>query len=189
MSKPLDLMGLIWGATNKATGHSWVRLNVAMQDGLRLAISAGFRFERDDIKAIIAYGRGRWVGCETVERGYALAVESGNISAAIAIERYRDRKPFTAKGLAVGVNGIAREVSRLAAGFTFDWDGARATVTSFAKDGQSLTACTYKSPQKDERGYRLPAKIDRRYTITLSDLRAANQKYIDAHKSTVEATQ
>jgi hypothetical protein len=181
-----------WYGANKGTAHSWERLNHAMQDALRLAIGAGLKFEPGDWGRIASsFGFDRWIGAEGEERFYALAVQVGNMSAVKAMEDAWGRRPFIADrvkpgralhGYLHGNDLTKRKRCRLAVGFEFQWETTEVTVTSFAPDDSYLTACSYRR----DGGYdkcpvcvqprRWPKSVlDRKFTITHADLRAAHR--------------
>jgi len=97
-SPAYSLMAHVWQCSLEATGHSWERLNHAMHDALKLAINAGMIFESDDFGRIMAGFRGGyWILDGGGEWCYALAVRTGNLSAARAFEHWKGRKPFIGK--------------------------------------------------------------------------------------------
>lgn len=171
-SPAMQLLELVWGNTNGATGHSWERLNHAMQDALSLAINAGLRFDADDFKALGRFDPGYWIGPDGGEWAYSLAVAVDNQSAIKAFEKHAGRPPLIGDNVnlyvnASGVHGqtASRTRGRLAVGSVFDYAGVRPTVTSFK--GDAAIACTYKV---SENGASYPKKIDRRFRITGDDL-------------------
>jgi hypothetical protein len=84
------------------------------------------------------------------------AVESSNTTACISFEKYRGRGPFVFGG------------RRLHVGSVFEWAGVHnVIVTSFADDGLSLIACTYKDGAR--------RVVDKRMRITLDELKIAEK--------------
>jgi hypothetical protein len=154
------LVAHVWQHSQQATGHSWRRLNHAMASAMSLAIAAGLKFEPGDMKSIYDTMRGGyWF---PGERMYAEAVKYDNTSACVSYEKMVDRPPFVFGG------------GRLAEGSDLQWDGVGPVrVTSFAKDGQSLIACSYRGVD------RTPA---RKVTITLAQMRAAETTRTTANK-------
>lgn len=152
----------IWeGAQLLDAGHSWQRFNGALHATLCLAITAGLHFDDGDFRRFWSEMRGsRWFNGNDGAKGehfYTEAVKCGNDSACRSFEAWVGRKPFVFGG------------SRLHVGAPIEWGGVYASVTSFAKDGSSLTACSY----KDTDGHR--REVDKRLTIALEDLRAAEK--------------
>ena len=114
-ASPVDrLLTIVWENTLKATGHSWERLNHAMHAALKLAIGAGFEFETDDMKQVMAnYRTGYWIG--DPEWCYSMAIGQGNLSAAKSYEAWKAREPFIADDVDIGRHwnneGFAHSVS------------------------------------------------------------------------------
>ncbi|MBN1510707.1 MAG: hypothetical protein JXB13_01710 [Phycisphaerae bacterium] len=177
-SPALDLLDQIWKHWGGATRHSWDRVNRSMRAALELAVGSGMRFGPDDFDEIERrYRFEYWGGKDAggfAEGFYRMAVTEGNRSAAQAFEKYKGRQPFIFETVDPGGDRCFRHrvsrrtKERAAVGFRIHWQGRWATVTSFADDGQSLTACTYREPD-DGSSYR---KIDKRFKITQADLRA-----------------
>jgi hypothetical protein len=102
ISKAFELVKFIWD--NEKT-DSYVRINSLMQDALKLAINAQFKFDKDDFKNICkSFSGGYWFGVNTNGKGmgevfYNLACKVGNMSAAQSYEAFYDFKAFiTTKG-------------------------------------------------------------------------------------------
>lgn len=168
-SPAYQLVAHVWKHKLEATGYSWQRINTAMSQALSLAISAGLIFHEDDITDIHAKMRGGyWFGDGGTERFYALAAGSRapNESACKALEKALGRAAFVYVG------------TRLHVGSPIQWGEHGAKVTSFAKDGLSLIACTYKD--YDER------TLDRRLTITLDEIKAAEKARLASAKEARE---
>ncbi len=168
-SPAYTLLAHVWQHANKSSLFSWERLNRSMHSALILAIDSGMKFDKDDFtKTSKDFRIAFWVG--DGEGIYTQAVKSGNISACQSMETWLNRKPFIAKFptdlSTYGVGHSAhRKESRIAVGTQFMWDSKHVTVTSFSKDNESLTACTYKPySESNER------KIEKRYHITLKEL-------------------
>lgn len=170
-SPVIRLLDSVWEHTNEATTHSWDRLNRAMQAALEMAVGAGFSFAPDDIQHIMSnYRSDRWVG-ESIEWLYKLAIVVENNTAILSYENAVDRKPFFGKNVTIESSlrwshssFISRRKERLCVGSRFQWQEYRPTVTSFANDSSTLTACVY-ADRKD--GAR---KIAKRFTIKHDDL-------------------
>lgn len=166
-SAVIQLLDLVWANANTSTSHSWERLNHAMQDALRLAVTSGMPFAPDDFTHIVNnYRSVYWLDGE---RFYASAVATDNKSAFLAYERCTSRDPFIADNVRSGtvdsgnhLGYVHRDRSRLAFGFEFDYAGYRPRVTSFGDN--KLTAVV------SEREYGHRAKVLKRFTITRDDL-------------------
>ena len=152
---------------------SWRKVNDGLQRALHLAVACGARFNRGDLEFICKNFRGEyWMGAST-ECWYTLACtgEHGpNLSACQSYEAWLNRKPFILKRQQHTNRGSALSGSRLCVGSAFDWKGQWVEITSFAADGQSCVACSYK-PQG---AIYSPKKVLRRHRITLAELREAN---------------
>jgi hypothetical protein len=179
----IQLLDMVWENTNKAVGHSWERLNHAMQEALSLTIGAGFEFAEEDMAAIASkYNFGYWCG-ESPEWIYGAAVDATNLSAAKSYEKWKNREPFIADNVKrEGFRGgyrhgghSERQRERLAVGAIFPWKGYTVKVTSFAKDGKSFTACSYLRTKDEEFSQRMgwdsyEEKLERRFRITREDI-------------------
>ena len=133
MSTVTDLLHTIRRCHGQANGHSWRRLNISLRDVLRTAIYTGIRFEKEDFTTIADVRCLRfehWCGVDNAtnagESFYRLAVQVNNISACIAFEKWRNRKPFIFHG------------ERLCIGKFLLWNGERHEVTSFSEDGSYI---------------------------------------------------
>jgi hypothetical protein len=160
------LIQLVWDHNREATGFSWTRLNGSMYRAVMLAIDAGMRFAVSDFAGIYEELRGHyWFGTDNDhsqgEAFYSAAVKVDNLSACQSFEAWKKRPPFICEG------------RRLHDGARFEWKGHRVRVTSFAPDGQSLTACKYKS-YVVQPGY-LREKVEKRFKVTIEDLRASER--------------
>ncbi|KKM80976.1 hypothetical protein LCGC14_1334460 [marine sediment metagenome] len=168
-SPVITLIDLVWEHTNVAIGRSNLRRQTALKDALRLAISAGMPFAKDDCTKLATRHGVRYTswcpwGADAESQVYAYAVSCGNEQAARSWETLQKRRPFTSKSI-VG----NRSQGRLAVGNKFDFQEETFTVTSFAESGAYLVACTY-HPQP--RGTYAPLKIAKRLRITHEMLRA-----------------
>ncbi len=187
-SAAVQLLSHLWRDSQEATGHSWLRLNQGLREGLFLAVKIGLEFNGDDLGAIHGRFRGSyWFGAN-FEDFYQCAVIYANRSAWKAYEAHTKRKPFIYPatlrahwgGGGQGINNPAR----LVVGCEFGWNGERVTVTSFNDEKGYLVAQSYTSPQAEvcaDCGHQKTwpkNKILRRYVITHADLKAqkADQK-------------
>ncbi len=155
-SPALQFLTLLYESSMASTGHSWTRLNSAMRDATKIAIEAGLTFGVGDFATFAKELRSTyWIG--DGECIYAAACEVGNLSACQSFETWRKRPAFVQDG------------KRLHVGADMTWDGKRCKVTSFDRLGEFIAACTYKPSNNSER------KIDRRYQVTLAELRAGER--------------
>lgn len=172
-SPAMQLLQHVWDNCCKAAPFSYERLNHSMRHALLLAIGSGLTFSPGDFSSLFPKFRaGRWIGVDSGERLYAQAIIDGNQSFILAFEHDNNREPFRADDVNTNTNSpylhrnaIRRQRERLAVGFTFRYGLLRPTVTNFSADGQTLLACTYKTP----RSY--PDKIEKRLTLTRDDLK------------------
>lgn len=157
------MLSQVWKESQKATDHSWGRLNTVMRNTLRLAIGAGFEFQESDFKDLGQFRPGYWLGSSD-EWIYSAAIAESNYSAATAYESWKGRSAIIADGVSMGSThdlyahkANDRESERLHVGSKFKWDGETVTVTSFNKDGDAV-ACSYADAGR--------SKIKRRYVVT-----------------------
>jgi hypothetical protein len=181
-SRVIQLMSALWGGSQVATGHSWLRLNQGLHDGLFLAIRIGLKFEENDLEEISKRFRGGyWFGCN-FESFYTVAVVYGNSSAWKAYEHWKGRKPYILKPAKVrerfggGGQGI-NNPPRLVVGAEFIWNNEWVKVTSFNDTLGYMVAQSYtqnESKSCGKCGYQLTwpkEKILHRYSITHADLK------------------
>ena len=166
-SPVIQLLDLVWRYATTVTGRSRQKRDGAMGDALNLAIGSGMPFQTEDFTTLMnrysgRYDPGPW--SVDMEPRYASACWTRNTKAAQSFEHWKDRKPFITKGV-VGHNGPTQV--RLAVGASFIYRGKKVKVTSFARGGGYLTACTYKV-RTERYG---PDKIDQRFKITHKDLK------------------
>lgn len=147
------MVGTLYRESLAATGHSWMRLNGALFKLVNILIDAGVAFAEDDISRVRKDFAGEhWFGVDGPESWYAAAVDVGNLSACTAIEHYLERPRWRIDG------------AILCVGASIKWDGRDCKVTSLGAD--SVIACSYKAKATRD-------KIERRYTITAEDIKAA----------------
>lgn len=141
----------VWDNVQKR--ESWRTLNAALFDAVLLAVSARLAFDRDDVRGIVGDMRGGyWFSGDAF---YAAAIKAGHESACKSYEAHARLKPMTWDG------------RRLHVGAHFVWNREGVTVTSLG-DGK-LVACSYKDEADGEYGH----KLKRRYTLTRSEIAAA----------------
>lgn len=183
----------------------------AESEVVSLAIKAGLKFDPDDLIELCKQDRWTpWLNRPT-ERHYALAAGSdrgvGNTSFCVAYERMINRKPFT-----FAWETVTRQ--RIYEGARFWWQGLTVTCTSFAQNGEHLTAVTYKpgagknymnigeivyahggyrrileikldpltvsySDFIANYSYATKTEVERRFKITIDDLRATEARSVD----------
>lgn len=142
----------------KATDHSWQRLNAALFGAVKVAIEGGLEFADDDFAAFRQQFKGDyWLGSPP-DRFYTVACEYNNLSAARSFEKDMEFKPYILDG------------NRVYVGRRFMWNDQHVRCTSIAKDG--LIACSY----KDRKEGQYAEKIDRRYTITNEEMAAEDKR-------------
>jgi len=154
VSPAIKLLRMVWDHEGHQRGHSWDRINHAMAEALSFAIKYGFAFNKGDFEAITrspdngGFSFRYWAGSNrhmVGERFYALAVEGNgrygeNMSAAQAFEAWAERKPFLIRR-----DQDVKTPRRVAIDSRFNWYGTPISVTSFSKNGQSFTACSYEN--------------------------------------------
>lgn len=171
-SPAFRLMSLIYTHQGHHMPQSNERWDQSMNQALSLAIESGLRFDLTDFAEIaeICYRFGS-------EGDYALACRSyrcstgrkgtPNLSAARSFEHYKKRKPFI---LQMHPHRPTRE--RVAVGSSFWWKGEQLTCTSFADDGGSIIACSYKEPETEY----ARAKVKARVRITHAMIQAYHEE-------------
>jgi len=178
-SPVITLIQHVWDNANAATGHSWARLNRSLRNALVLAIDSGMKFGRDDFKVIEDRFRpSYWIS--DGEGIYSTAVESSNDTAAIAFERWRDRKPFF---FSTCFHGRKRGRQRLHVGARFQWKSEYVTVTSFADDGASLIACSHTRAKATKENKYPQDKVLHRHVITRPELTKAEKGQLVEQKA------
>jgi len=161
-----------WGSDKWA--RSWTRLNGSLADAVRLAITAGLRWDPEDFGTMMRES-GLHIPGE-VETYRTSACACGNASAADAFDHYQGRKAINVgKWWHYGKpheSGIGRlNLRRVYIGFSW-WEGGVMgtpeegelyTVTSFADDGESVIACSHYPYEAGK-----PAQIKSRRTFDRS---------------------
>ena len=169
-SEVVILLRHVWENTPRPP---WARLNHAMQAAMRLAVEAGFDFTPADLspETLGKFRYGRWWGEKGWDDLYRLAVECGNLSAALAIESALGRPPYIADDVTLPLNGGTRARSRLAVRFKFPWKGRQVSVTSITPE--YLIACEYPEYSRYS-GYEWTCdrKVLLRHKITPADIKA-----------------
>lgn len=186
-SPAVQLMSLLWNESQKATGHSWLRLNQGLREGLFLAVKIGLKFGDGDINEIAKrFNGGYWFG-DDFEVFYTCAVVYSNRSAWKAYEARYKRVPFIWTPATLndrwggGGKGITNP-PRLTIGCDFQWKGEKVIVTSFNDEKGYLVAQSYsrskdaKCPECGQQTVWGKDKILHRYTITHDDLKAEKKR-------------
>ncbi len=188
-------MAHLWGNSQNATGHSWLRLNQGLREGLFLAVKIGLEFREGDLGEISRRFRGGYWFGSNFESFYICAVVYGNRSAWKAYEADAKRTPFIWTPARLrdrwggGGQGI-NNPSRLTVGCEFEWKGERVTVTSFNYEKGYMVAQSYTRAEGEdceECGHckTWPKdKILHRYNITHEDLKS-EKKHLKALKPAV----
>lgn len=129
------------------------RTITAARQALRIAITHGWKFQRDEFASLKDLKASLGLRGDEIEHWYRLAVIE-NRSAAIAIERHLKRPAFIAEKASIwhsswdgSSRSMTRQTDRLALGSQFIWEEQRFTVTKFAVGNNKweLWACAYKS--------------------------------------------
>ena len=142
-----------WGTDG--WGLSWVRLNGALSEAVRLAISSGLRFDPEDFRAMQKASKYHIPG--EVDHYHREACRHGNKSAADSIDTYRHRKAIKL-GPRWPHKPDRHHLRRVFVGYRWEeW-----TVTSFADDGESVIACSYE-PYPDHTKVRGRRTFDRAF--------------------------
>lgn len=193
-------------------GRSWARLNSALDDVLKGAITAHLTFLPGDFSAMRGnmaghYWMGNSEGVVCGERYYSLAVKVGHMAACLAFEKYAGRPP------ALWCE-MVKTPERLCIGSDFTWEGHRVSVTTLKES--HLIACSYKWDQEDSvyvKGHyrklvsvdheKLPTKIKlgeviqhgdsrkvvKRFKISYDELKAKRLELDRAQKAVVKEIQ
>lgn len=197
-SPAVQLIAHLWGKSQEATGHSWLRLNQGLREGLFLAVKIGMEFAENDFNEMYRRFRGSyWMG--DTEQFYRCAVEYNNRSAWKAYETGVKRTPFiwTPADLNASWGGGGKGVTnppRLVVGTTFQWKGEKVTVTSFNDDKGYLVAQSYTQEESEDcetcgHSKTYPKdKILHRYTITHEDFKAEKKAIKAKAAAALQAT-
>lgn len=96
-SKAFELIEFVW---NNEKTDSYLRVNIAMYEAVKLAIISQMKFNKEDFQNIFSkFSGGYWFGVNANGKGYGEnfyreAVTSGNISACQSYEAFCNIKPF-----------------------------------------------------------------------------------------------
>jgi len=141
LSPGLALLCAVRREMGREVRGSDTRHRQAMLGAVRLAITAGLRFDPTDLERPggLGYGYthlGEWA---REEHFYSEAIGAGNGSFFRAYEYWKDRKPFLLGGKRIGVSAYGDGVYSHRGG-DFEWEGVTVRCSSFAEDGSYLTA-------------------------------------------------
>lgn len=134
-SKAFELIEFVW---NNEKTDSYVRVNTAMYEAVKLAIISQMRFNKDDFKAIYTqFDGGYWFGVNENGKGmgenfYSEAVTSGNISACQSYEAFYNFKPFIdTKGRRLHKREMYRDNERRYRVTGFDFDAKKVYLVGY----------------------------------------------------------
>lgn len=134
-SKAFELIEFVW---NNEKTDSYVRVNTAMYEAVKLAIISQMEFSKDDFKTIYTRFNGNyWFGANTNGKGagegfYSEAVVSGNISACQSYEAFYDFKPFIdTKGRRLHTRTMYRDSERRYRVTGFDFDAKKVYLVGY----------------------------------------------------------
>jgi len=139
---------------------SWIRLNRHLADAIYIAISGGLRFDVTDFGRFMSIGKGHIP--DDAECYHAVAVNVGNKSAANSIDAYLGRRTLYI-GKRFDWTPDRNMLRRAHVGCQIYLGGRHVTITSFSEDGESVTACAYRSHPNHR-------KVEKRLTLTRADL-------------------
>ncbi len=158
-SPAFQLVRLVYIEGQKATGHSWTRLNQALCKAVIVSIEGGLVFDLDDFAKFHSQLRaGYWIGWNP-DVLYAAACRAGNLSACRAYEQHYGFAPYELDG------------QRCFVGHDFAWNGEQVKCTSI--QNERLVACSY-GPQGEAPLYM--RKLLHRYSITPAQMRAEEKQ-------------
>ena len=196
-SGAMKLLQVLWEHRQEKTGHSWLRLNQAMHEGLFLAVKMGMGFNPDDLSRMLdRFRAGYWFG-ESLENFYRCAVLYRNATAYQCFENYRGRVPFIWPDADVhhnyGGGKMGHGIPRLVEGARITWKGELVTITSFNDSATPpyMNACSYartegtSCPECNHPKTYAEEKILHRFKITHVELAEAKK----ALKFTCQVTQ
>ena len=147
-------------------------LGYGMGEALNACFHLGLRFEADDIRTFYNDLAGREAfGAGGGEGHYTRAVEIGNDSACRSFEAFFRRPAFI------------YDAKRLHVGSQVRWENQWVSITSFSGHGDAAVAvaCSYTYERSTLRGERrCNQKIDRRFRLTLNDVREAEKQRVAA---------
>lgn len=115
-SKAFELIEFVW---NNEKTDSYLRVNIAMYEAVKLAIISQMKFNKEDFQNIFSkFSGGYWFGVNANGKGYGEnfyreAVTSGNISACQSYEAFCNIKPFIdSKGRRLCKGAMYRDIGK-----------------------------------------------------------------------------
>lgn len=127
-----------WGSDGWS--HSWTRLNTSLGDAVSLAIRAGLAWNTADWATM--QREAEWHIPGETDAYHSEACRHGNRSAADSIDAAKGRKAIKL-GSRWPEKPERFHLRRVFVGYNWFEGGEVWYVTSFADDGESVTACTY----------------------------------------------
>lgn len=164
-SSAMVLIQHVWDHNREATGFSWTRLNWSMYAAVKVAITAGLEFNRDDFIRMADRMRiHRWAGESNGEGWYSHAIKLAHPSAYQAYEAWQNRRPFIVDGERLHVEKQIR------------WDDDWWIVASFRDGYVNLIQREYDKQQRP--------RVTKRRRLTHADIRARNAALTKIKKAT-----
>ena len=145
-SKAFELIEFVW---NNEKTDSYLRVNIAMYEAVKLAIISQMKFNKEDFHNIFSKFSGSyWFGVNANGKGYGEnfyreAVTSGNISACQSYEAFCNIKPF-----------IDSKGRRLCKGAIYRDNEKRYRVTGFDLNTKKVYLVGYAISDWEEKGKR-----------------------------------
>ena len=135
-SKAFELIEFVW---NNEKTDSYLRVNIAMYEAVKLAIISQMKFNKEDFQNIFSkFSGGYWFGVNANGKGYGenfyrKAVTSGNISACQSYEAFCNIKPFIdSKGRRLCKGAMYRENEKRYRVTGFDFSTKKVYLVGYA---------------------------------------------------------
>lgn len=135
-SKAFELIEFVW---NNEKTDSYLRVNIAMYEAVKLAIISQMKFNKEDFHNIFSKFSGSyWFGVNANGKGYGEnfyreAVTSGNISACQSYEAFCNIKPFIdSKGRRLCKGAMYRDNEKRYRVTGFDLDAKKVYLVGYA---------------------------------------------------------
>lgn len=135
-SKAFELIEFVWD--NEKT-DSYLRVNIAMYEAVKLAIISQMKFNKEDFQNIFSkFSGGYWFGVNANGKGYGEnfyreAVTSGNISACQSYEAFCNIKPFIdSKGRRLYKGAMYRDYEKRYRVTGFDFSTKKVYLVGYA---------------------------------------------------------
>lgn len=172
-SKAFELIEFVW---NNEKTDSYLRVNIAMYEAVKLAIISQMKFNKEDFQNIFSkFSGGYWFGVNANGKGYGenfyrKAVTSGNISACQSYEAFCNIKPFIdSKGRRLCKGAMYRDNEKRYRVTGFDFSTKKVYLVGYAisdweeKGKKTLfnftRSPTMNMPYKTSRDYQLLKKL------------------------------